>query len=132
MARAATTTDAFNAVAEPRRRRILDVLAGGELSVNDLVARLGLAQPLVSKHLRVLREVGLVEVRDEGRQRMYRLNGGPLKPIHDWVSTFAAAWAERFDLMDAVLEELKAEEANREEEDDHDDDQWYRGSEPSG
>ena len=75
MARAATTADAFNAVAEPRRRQILDVLAGGERPVNDLVALLGLAQPLVSKHLRVLREVGLVDVRDEGRQRMYRLNG---------------------------------------------------------
>ena len=75
MARVATTTDAFNAVAEPRRRQILDVLAGGERPVNDLVERLGLAQPLVSKHLRVLREVGLVDVRDEGRQRIYRLNG---------------------------------------------------------
>ena len=75
MARAATTADAFNAVAEPRRRQILDVLAGGERPVNDLVALLGLAQPQVSKHLRVLREVGLVEVRDEGRQRLYRLNG---------------------------------------------------------
>ena len=85
MARAATTTDAFNAVAEPRRRQILDALAGGERPVNDLVGLLGLAQPLVSKHLRVLREVGLVEVRDEGRQRLYRLNAQPLKPIHDWV-----------------------------------------------
>ena len=90
MARAATTTDAFNAVAEPRRRQILDVLAGGERPVNDLVARLGLTQPLVSKHLRVLREVGLVDVRDEGRQRLYRLNGQPLKPIHDWVKQYRA------------------------------------------
>ena len=75
MARAATTTDAFNAVAEPRRRQILDVLAGGERPVNDLVRALGIAQPQVSKHLRVLREVGAVDVRDEGRQRLYRLNG---------------------------------------------------------
>ena len=75
MARAATTTDAFNAVAEPRRRQILDALAGGELSVNALVSQLGLAQPQVSKHLRVLREVGAVEVREHGRQRLYRLNG---------------------------------------------------------
>ena len=88
MARAATTTDAFNAVAEPRRREILDVLAGGERPVNDLVRELGVTQPQVSKHLRVLREVGLVEVREEGRQRMYRLNGEPLKPIHDWVKQY--------------------------------------------
>ena len=85
MARAATTTDAFNAVTEPRRRQILDLLAGRERPVNDLVVLLGLAQPQVSKHLRVLREVGLVEVRGDGRRRMYRLNGQPLKPIHDWV-----------------------------------------------
>src|SRR6267143_5379733 len=107
MARAATTTDAFNAVAEPRRRQILDVLAGGEHPVNDLVTRLGLAQPLVSKHLRVLREVGLVEARDEGRQRMYRLNGRSLKPIHDWVKTYERSWNERFAALDEVLEELK-------------------------
>jgi len=110
MARAATTADAFNAVAEPRRRQILDVLAGGERPVNDLVGRLGLAQPQVSKHLRVLREVGLVEVRDEGRRRLYRLNGGPLKPIHDWVKNYERAWNERFEALDEVLEELKKEE----------------------
>ncbi len=110
MARAATTTDAFNAVAEPRRREILDVLARGERSVNDLVALLGLAQPLVSKHLRVLREVGLVEVRDEGRQRMYRLNGRPLKPIHDWVKSYERTWNERYEALDELLEELKATE----------------------
>ena len=107
MARAATTTDAFNAVAEPRRRQILDVLASGELPVNDLVAQLGLAQPQVSKHLRVLREVGLVDVREEGRQRMYRLNGGPLKPIHDWVKNYERSWEERFEALDEVLDELK-------------------------
>lgn len=110
MARAATTTDAFNAVAEPRRRQILDLLSGGELPVNNLVALLGLAQPLVSKHLRVLREVGLVDVRGEGRQRMYRLNPGPLKPIHDWVKKYEQAWSERFDRMDVVLAELKEAE----------------------
>ena len=107
MARAATTTDAFNAVAEPRRRQILDVLTGGERPVNDLVELLGLSQPLVSKHLRVLREVRLVEVREEGRQRVYRLNGHPLKPIHDWVRTYEQSWSERFDQLDVVLEELK-------------------------
>lgn len=107
MARAATTTDAFNAVAEPRRRQILDVLTGGERPVNDLVTLLGLAQPLVSKHLRVLREVGLVEVREEGRHRMYRLNARPLKPIHDWVKNYEQSWSQRFDRLDVVLEELK-------------------------
>ncbi len=110
MARAATTTDAFNAVAEPRRREILDVLARGERSVNDLVTLLDLAQPLVSKHLRVLREVGLVDVRDAGRQRMYRLNGQALKPIHDWVKTYERTWNERFEALDDLLEELKGKE----------------------
>ena len=110
MARAPTTADVFNAVAEPRRRQILDVLAGGERPVNDLVALLGLAQPQVSKHLKVLREVGLVDVRDEGRRRMYRLNGRPLKPIHDWVKNYERSWNERFDALDVVLEELKEKE----------------------
>src|SRR5687767_572239 len=106
MARAATTTDVFNAVAEPRRRQILDILAAGERPVNDLVRLLGLSQPLVSKHLRVLREVGAVDVRDEGRQRLYRLNGHALKPIHDWVKNYERLWSERFDRMDGVLEEM--------------------------
>jgi DNA-binding transcriptional ArsR family regulator len=110
MARAATTADAFNAVAEPRRREILDVLAGGERPVNDLVRLLGLAQPQVSKHLRVLREVGVVDVRDEGRRRLYRLNGRPLKPIHDWVKNYERSWSDRFDRLDVVLEDLKKEE----------------------
>ncbi|MGH7518476.1 MAG: ArsR/SmtB family transcription factor [Gemmatimonadales bacterium] len=110
MARAATTTDAFNAVAEPRRRQILDVLVGGERPVNDLVTLLGLAQPQVSKHLKVLREVGLVNVREEGRQRMYRLNGRSLKPIHDWVKNYERSWNERFEALDELLEELKGKE----------------------
>jgi DNA-binding transcriptional ArsR family regulator len=110
MARAATTTDAFNAVAEPRRRQILDVLAAGERPVNDLVRLLGMSQPLVSKHLRVLREVGAVDVRDEGRRRLYRLNGHALKPIHDWVKEYERFWSERFDRLDGVLEELEQEE----------------------
>ena len=110
MARAATTADAFNAVAEPRRRQILDLLAGGERPVNDLVRALGLAQPQVSKHLRVLREVGAVAVRDEGRQRLYRLNGRALKPIHDWVKTYEGTWSERFDQLDLVLQDLKQKE----------------------
>ena len=74
--------------------------------MNDLVALLGLAQPLVSKHLRVLREVGLVEVRDAGRHRLYRLNAQPLKPIHDWVQSYQDLWTERFTRLDAVLAEL--------------------------
>jgi DNA-binding transcriptional ArsR family regulator len=115
MARAATTADAFNAVAEPRRRDILDLLAGGERPVNDLVDLLGLAQPQVSKHLRVLREVGAVDVREDGRRRLYRLNGQALKPIHDWVQPYERLWSERFEQLDVVLDELKQEE---EEDDD--------------
>src|SRR5215211_4605424 len=98
MARAATTADAFNAVAEPRRRQILGVLADGERPVNDVVRLLG------------LREVGVVDVRNEGRQRLYRLNGRALKPIHDWVKTYERSWSERFDELDVVLEELKRKE----------------------
>ena len=114
MARAATTADAFNAVAEPRRRQILDLIAGGERPVNELVALLGLTQPQVSKHLRVLREVGAVEVRGVGRQRIYRLNGRALKPVHDWVKNYEQTWSERFEALDVVLDELK----QKEEEDD--------------
>ena len=112
MARAATTTDAFNAVAEPRRRQILDVLASGERAVTDLVAELGLAQPQVSKHLRVLREVGAVEVRSEGRRRLYRVHGEALKPIHDWVKEYERMWSARFEELDAVLENLKKREGS--------------------
>jgi DNA-binding transcriptional ArsR family regulator len=110
MARAATTTDVFNAIAEPRRRELLDQLADGERSVNELVELLGLTQPLVSKHLRVLREVGAVRVRDDGRRRMYSVDAGALKPIHDWVSNYERIWSERFDALDAVLDELKQQE----------------------
>jgi DNA-binding transcriptional ArsR family regulator len=110
MARAATTTDAFNAVAEPRRRQILDALAGGERPVNDLVRLLGLGQPQVSKHLRVLREVGAVDVREDGRRRLYSLNGHALKPIHDWVKGYERTWSERFDELDVVLDDLKRKE----------------------
>jgi len=110
MARAATTADAFNAVAEPRRRAILDVLAGGERPVNDLVQELGVTQPQVSKHLRVLREVGAVDVREAGRRRLYRLNGAALQPIHEWVSRYERLWSERFEALDDVLDELKGDE----------------------
>jgi DNA-binding transcriptional ArsR family regulator len=117
MARAATTTDAFNAIAEPRRRQILDVLAEGERPVNDLVRRLGLGQPQVSKHLRVLREVGAVDVRSQGRERLYRLNGRALKPIHDWVKEYEQTWSDRFELMDDVLGDLKQKEEGDERDD---------------
>jgi len=81
-----------------------------------VVRELGLAQPQVSKHLRVLREVGAVEVREDGRRRLYRLNGLALKPIHDWVQEYAASWAERFDRLDEVLDELKKEEGDGDDE----------------
>lgn len=112
MARAATTTDAFNAVAEPRRRQILDLLAVGERSVNEIVEVLGLGQPHVSRHLRVLREVGAVDVRDRGRQRFYRLNSDALRPIRDWLTTYERLWSDRFDGIDAVLEQMKADEGD--------------------
>ena len=110
MARAATTADTFNAVAEPRRREILDALAGGERPVHDLVELLNMPQPHVSRHLRVLREVGAVYVRDEGRQRMYRLNPQALKPIHDWVSSYQHLWSERFELLEDVVADLKEQD----------------------
>jgi DNA-binding transcriptional ArsR family regulator len=110
MARAATTADAFNAVAEPRRRQILDLLASGERSVNELVERLRIGQPLVSKHLRVLREVGAVAVREDGRRRLYRVNGEALKPIHEWVAGYERMWTERFEQLDVVLQELEEKE----------------------
>src|SRR3954470_8051866 len=97
MARAPTTSDVFNAVAEPRRRQILDLLAHGEKPVNDVVAALHLTQPQVSKHLRVLREVGLVSVRGSGQQRLYTLNAERLKAIYDWVRTFEPYWDHQLD-----------------------------------
>jgi DNA-binding transcriptional ArsR family regulator len=118
MARAATTTDAFNAIAEPRRRQILDAIGGGQRSVTELVAILDVPQPLVSKHLRVLREVGIVAFREDGRQRLYRLNGGALKPVYDWVKEFEQLWSERFARMDIVLAELKETEYGDGSDDD--------------
>ena len=95
MARAATTSDAFNAVAEPRRREILEYLAAAELPVGDLVARMGLEQPSVSKHLKVLRDVGLVRVRRNGRHMMYRTNADEIRPLHEWTKTFERLWAHQ-------------------------------------
>ena len=110
MAPTPTTTDAFNAVADTSRRQLLDALAAGEATVGELVERLGLSQPQVSKHLAVLRAVDLVLVRTEGRYRFYRLNGPALKPIHDWVKAYEQTWNDRFEAMDVVLEELKRKE----------------------
>jgi DNA-binding transcriptional ArsR family regulator len=92
MARAATTSDAFNAVAEPRRREILHYLAGSERPVGDIVEALSIAQPSVSKHLRVLRDVGLVDVRRKGRQVFYRTNGEAIRPLHEWTRQFERYW----------------------------------------
>jgi DNA-binding transcriptional ArsR family regulator len=97
MPRAATTTDVFNAVAEPKRRRVLGTLASGERSVNDIVAALNWPQPQVSKHLGVLRQVGLVSVRIKGRKRFYRVNGARLKPIHDWVTMYEKFWQHQLE-----------------------------------
>jgi DNA-binding transcriptional ArsR family regulator len=102
--------DPFRAVAEPRRRQILDLLSRGERPVNDLVRSLRLRQPQVSKHLRVLKAVGLVSVRGAGRQRLYRLNPERLKPIHDWVKSFERLWNDRLDRLDAYLRELQRKE----------------------
>ena len=108
MARSATTTDAFNAVAEPQRRNILTLLTRGERTVNDIAATLGLTQPQVSKHLSVLKQVGLVTVRGSGPQRFYKVNGAGLKPMHDWVSTFEQSWSESMDRLEVYLQELQA------------------------
>ena len=110
MARTATTTDVFNAVAEASRRDLLDALGTGEATVGELVDRLGLSQPQVSKHLGVLRAVGLVSVRVDGRRRWYRVNGPALKPIHDWVRAFERTWIERLDRLDDLLVELRSQE----------------------
>lgn len=111
MARAATTTDAFNAIAEPRRRHILDLLAEGEKSVGDLVVELPVSQPQVSKHLKVLKDVGLVESRTEGRQRLYRIDALALKPVHDWVKEYERLWNARLDRLDGYLQEIQGKES---------------------
>lgn len=110
MARTPTTFDPFNAVAEPKRRKVLEVLGTQELSVNEIVKRLGWNQPMVSKHLGVLKEVRLVSERRVGRQRLYRVNAEQLKPIYDWVALFERYWSERYDRLDDVLEDLKSKE----------------------
>jgi DNA-binding transcriptional ArsR family regulator len=109
MPRALTTLDAFNAIAEVKRRQVLDVLAAGERPVNDLVESLGWPQPQVSKHLGVLKKVGLVSVRQVGRQRMYRMHGERLKPIHDWVQTFDRFWTNQLAQIKARAEQKALE-----------------------
>ena len=108
--RAPTTLDSFNAVAEPKRRLVLDALAKGEKPVNELVRSLGWPQPQVSKHLGVLKKVGLVSERRAGRQRVYRVNGEQLKPIHEWVKTFERFWKHQLRRIKARAE-LKAQES---------------------
>jgi DNA-binding transcriptional ArsR family regulator len=110
MARTPTTADAFNAVSDASRRGLLDALGDGEATVGELVDRLGLSQPQVSKHLGVLRAVGLVLVRVDGRRRWYRVNGPALKPVHDWARGFERTWNTRLDRLDDVLAELQSQE----------------------
>ncbi len=110
MARAPTTQDAFNAIAEPKRRELLEALGAKELSVNELVARLKWPQPMISKHLAVLKKVGLVAERQAGRQRLYHLNARELKPVHDWVSPFERFWHESFERLDEYLDRAQAQE----------------------
>src|SRR5919204_2206419 len=107
MARAATTSDAINAIAEPRRREILVLLRGGERPVTDLARDLEMAQPQASKHLRVLREVGLVRVRGSGKQRLYRLDARGLRPVHEWVGGFERFWSESFDRLRTYVRGVK-------------------------
>lgn len=110
MARTPTTHDPFNAVAEPKRREVLAVLGVEELSVNEIVEKLGWNQPMVSKHLGVLKQVGLVSERRVGRQRMYKVNPGQLKPIFDWVTPYERLWNDRLDRLDKVLHEIQKKE----------------------
>jgi len=113
VARSSTTSDVFNAVAEAHRREILDVLNEGEKAVGAIVDDLALSQPQVSKHLRVLSDVGLVRCRAEGRRRVYRLEPARLRPFHEWLAKYEQAWNERLDRMDDYLQELQHEGGSR-------------------
>lgn len=110
MARVPTTHDPFNAVAEPKRRRILEALGSRERPVNEVVATLGWPQPMVSKHLAVLKKVGLVRERRKGRQRLYRVNLDKLKPIRDWLTPFERYWGESYERLDEVLRGIQKKE----------------------
>jgi DNA-binding transcriptional ArsR family regulator len=116
MARAATTSDAFNAVAEPRRRQILTYLAVGERQVGEIVVAIGLDQPSVSKHLGVLREVGLVHVRRNGRHRLYRTNAAAIRPLHEWTGTFERYWKHQ---LDRIKERAEAQMSRPSEPNPH-------------
>jgi DNA-binding transcriptional ArsR family regulator len=107
VARASTTSDVFNALAEAHRRDILDSLISGEKAVGAIVDDLSMSQPQVSKHLRVLNEVGLVKCRSEGRRRLYRLEPEHLRPLRDWMVKYEQAWNDRMDRMDDYLKELQ-------------------------
>src|SRR5690349_22547492 len=107
VARSSTTSDVFNAVAEARRREILDALMAGEKAVGAIVNDLSMSQPQVSKHLRVLSEVGLVRCRAEGRRRLYRLEPARLRPLHEWLAQYEQAWNDRLDRVDDYLKELQ-------------------------
>ncbi|MFJ9899565.1 ArsR/SmtB family transcription factor [Streptomyces sp. NPDC091280] len=107
MARAATTSDVFNAIAEPQRREILALLRTGERPVTELAHELGMSQPGASKHLRVLREVGLVRVREAGKRRLYGLDARGLRPVHEWAGGFERFWNESFDRLDTYVRELE-------------------------
>lgn len=109
MARAATTSDVFNAIAEPQRRHILTLLRAGERPVTELAQVTGLSQPGTSKHLRVLREVGLVQDRKAGKQRLYGLDARGLRTVHEWTGGFVQFWNESFDRLDAYVQELSQE-----------------------
>lgn len=112
MARAATTSDAFNAVAEPQRRKILMLLKGRERPVNELARALRITQPRTSKHLRVLREVGLVRAREAGQQRLYTLDARGLQPVHEWVVGFEQFWNENLDRLNEYVKKLQEEQPN--------------------
>ena len=112
MARASTTSDVFNAIAEADRREILDALMTGEKAVGTIVNELSMSQPQVSKHLRVLSEVGLVTCRAEGRLRLYRMEPGRLRPLHDWLAKYERAWNDRLDRVDDYLKELQSKESS--------------------
>ena len=111
MARASTTSDAFNAVAEPRRREILTYLAGSERPVGEIVIALGMEQPSVSKHLRVLRNVGLVRMRCQGRQKLYRTNAEAIKPLHEWAGMFERFWVHQLDRVKERAEAMARDSA---------------------
>jgi DNA-binding transcriptional ArsR family regulator len=112
VARSRTTSDVFNAIAEVRRREILDTLMAGEKAVGTIVADLSLSQPQVSKHLRVLSEVGLVKCRAQGRHRLYSLEPARLRPLHEWLARYEQMWNERLDRMDDYLQELQRLESS--------------------